>query len=1227
MQKTKTAVRDKRPGFGIKKNMVFTMLLFFVSTLTITASIKGLQKNKFSIQSDNIAVSEIFNTIELETSYKLFYKTKDLTLDRKISINVTNVGIESLMTKTLEGTALKFKIKDKQIIIFKPQAANTSSKQDAFRITGSIYDENDIPVPGVAVTIKGTKKGVITDFDGNFSIDAAQGQILVVSYIGYETQEIEINSPKPLKIILEVSTESLSEVVITDGYKTIDRKLFTGTATKLKLEEVKIDGVADPTRLLEARDAGVIVDNVSGSFGASPKIRIRGNTSVFGNNNPIFVVDGVILEDNVELPSQALSSGNINSVIGSAIAGINPGDIESFSILKDASASAIYGARAKNGVIVITTKKGKKGKVRVNYSLTSSFRFKPSYNNFAALNSQEEFEVYREQVDKGVFDITNFQTAEAYGSIGDYFVNRRTNDAPIGVNGTISDEALRRAQTGNTDWFDLLFNELALQQIHSLSVSGGGEKGNYYFSTSYLTDEGQSISNKTDRITARLNTQFQISPKLTANTSISLNTRNQITPGTSDRRFNLITGQFEREFDINPYSFALSNARSIQPYDENGNLFYTRRNYAPFNILHELNNNFIDVDITDLSGQASLDYKISDNFTFTTLANLRRVITQRDHIINETSNQAEAFRADDGPIRDLNPFLYSDPNNPSQPPRSILSEGGLSIFSEDVLNYSYFRNSVNWSPKIKDDHRFSILAGTEVRTINRLSRTFEGYGISFDNGLVINTNVDAIDLQINNNNQYFDRGEFQSNFVGFFGNAAYTYDNRYTFNGTLRRDGSNLQGSSPNARWLTSYNVSGAWTISNEDFFNVDWVSFLKLKATYGLTGGRGPLASASNLSSDDLEGTDAPQAGADLTINSVVPLRPFDMNSVNQIQNLENNDLTFEKLKEFSTGVEYSFLNDRIAGEIGYYKRNSFDLIGNVRTSGVGGVFIKAGNFLDLESEGYEFAITSINIKNKNFSWETNFNIGYNKEKVTKLSQEPRLVDFFRTDGAPFEGREISAIYTPRFAGLNGSGIPTFFDADNNVVTEIDLQNREDIEKILEYQGPAQPRGAGGFTNTFTYKGFTLGATLSFKFDYKIRLNGVFSESYNDFNSLPPELINRWRLPGDENTTNIPAILDQQEGQTIIGDNAYDLYNNSDLRIVDGGYVRLRTISLGYTVPADYCKKLGLGSANLRLTGENLALLYADKDLRGQDPEFFNTGGVALPVPQSVSLALNVGF
>ena len=1084
------------------------------------------------------------------------------------------------------------------------------SLQERFSLSGQIVDQEGMPLPGATVSVENTARGVITDFDGNFTIDVSLNETLIIQMLGFRTETITIENKNNLNITLSESVEYLDEVIITDGYQQVDRRLFAGVATKLNVEDIKIQGVTDASRLLEGRTAGVVVDNLSGAFGASPRIRIRGNTSINGNNKPLWVVDGVILEDNIELGQNEIASGDVNSLIGSSIAGLNPDDIESFSILKDASATALYGARAKNGVIVITTKKGKKGKLSANYTGNFSYRLRPRYENFNVLNSQQELSIYSELVQKGLIDLTTAQFAESYGVLGQYYNLRATNDVEIGANGQLADSYFERYQVANTDWFKTLFTDFSIQQTHSVNVSGGGENSIYHFSLSYLNDEGQTIGDNAKRYTTRLNTKFDLSERLSVGTMISASIRDQIIPGTNDRRLDPLTGNYEREFDINPFNYSLTNSRSITPYDENGNLEFFRKNYAPFNIIHELNNNYINIDVTDLSFQTDIDYQLKENLKFNSIFNYRRAITQRDHIIGDRSNQAEAFRADEGVLAFVNPFLYQDRDNPTRPPYSILPEGGLNIYNQDKLDYLYWRNAISWNPNINDDNKLTFLLGQEIKSTTRESRQYTGYGISYDNGYISNTNPDAIDQLTDENNQYFNISNFRDRFVGFFFNAGYSLMNKYVINGTLRYDGSNLQGSSSKARYLTNYNISGAWNIHNEDFMYTDWINTLKLKATYGLSGGRGPLTSAT------------------LDLRSTVPLRPTDQETVIAINSLANNDLTFEKLKEFSVGLEYGLFRNKIVGELGYYRRNSFDLIGTIKTSGVGGEAFKTGNYADMSINGYEFSISTVNIDTGKFSWKTDFNIGYNTEEVKELKFEPRLVDLIQPSGSPYTGREISALYSVRFAGLNEFGIPTFFDENNNIVTNIDLQSRENIESILKYEGPTQPRGAGGLSNTFTYGNLSLSANVSFKFDYKIRLNSYFGALYTDFNSLPGELINRWRLPGDENITNIPAILDSRVALNELGgDNAYQLYNNSDLRVADGTYARLRSLALAYNLPGNYTEKLGVDSATIRLQGENLFLLYSDDKLNGQDPEFFNAGGAALPVPKTVTFSLNVGF
>ncbi|AXT60209.1 SusC/RagA family TonB-linked outer membrane protein [Aquimarina sp. AD10] len=1218
--------------FNLK--MRLTILLILLSLFRINANTYS-QNTKISLDVKNSTIENVFDLIQKKTEFKVFFKVSDVNTNRKVSLKVYNKRVEFILDKIFRNTDVSYKIVDKQIVLIKKltnakkttikpkrQANTTVKPQTGFEITGQVLDNRGLPIPGTTVSIRGTNIGAVTDFDGNFTLTVSLTNVLLVENLGFQNQLITISdrNKKNYVVTLVESVESLEEVVISNGFQKIDRRLFAGVATKLNTEDIKIDGVSDASRLLEGRDAGVVVDNVSGSFGASPRIRIRGNTSLNGNNNPIWVVDGVILEDNVELAQDDLSSGDINSLIGSSVAGLNPDDIKSFSILKDASATALYGARAKNGVIVITTKTGKKGKLRINYNNNFSYRLRPRYTNFNVLNSQQELSVYSELVQKGLIDLTTAQRAESFGVLGQYFNLRRTNDVEIGANGQLADSFFDRFQVANTDWFRTLFKDFSLQQNHSLSISGGSDDAVYYFSASYLNDEGQTIGDEAQRYTTKLNTKFRISDNFSIGTSLIGSFRDQVAPGTNDRTLNPLNGNFEREFDINPYSFSLTNSRSITPFDENGNLEFFRKNYAPFNIIHELDNNFINIDVTDITFQTDLDYKISKNLTANSTFNYRKAITQREHVIGDNSNQAEAFRADEGVLAGVNPFLYQDRDNPTRPPFSILPEGGINIYNEDVLDYLYWRNSISWNPRINENNEFTFLLGQEIKSTNRQRREYNGIGISYENGFLINTDPDAIDQLIDGNDQYFDIENFRDRFVGFFFNGGYTLNNKYTVNGTLRYDGSNLQGSSPKARYLTNYNISGAWNIGREDFMKADWINALKLKATYGLSGGRGPLTSAS------------------LDLRGQLPLRPQDIESIIRINSLENNDLTFEKLKEFSTGLEFGLFGNKVLGEIGYYKRNSFDLIGTIKTSGVGGEAFKTGNFADLSVEGYEFALTTTNIKTGNFEWTSNINVGYNTEEVEELQFNPRLVDLISPTGSPFTGREISALYSVRFAGLNEFGIPTFFDADNNIVTDINLQSREDIERILKYEGPTQPRGAGGFNNTFTYKGFTLSANVSFKFDYKIRLNSNFSGSYTDFNSLPGELINRWAIPGDENITNIPAILDRRiliselnatvnNGVLVGGDNAYQLYNNSDLRVVDGTYARMRSLALGYTIPDSYAKRLGISSAKIRMQGENLFLLYSDKGLNGQDPEFFNSGGAALPVPKTVTLSLNVGF
>ena len=354
----------------------------------------------------------------------------------------------------------------------------------AVQVTGVVVSsEDDLPVVGASILVKGTSNGTITDIDGKFTLKVNKGAKLVISYIGMKSQTVTARNN--MKIVLESDTEVLDEVVVT-GMQRMDKRLFSGAATQISGEDVKMDGLADISRGLEGKAAGVSVQNVSGTFGTAPKIRVRGATSIYGSSKPLWVVDGVIMEDAVEVSADQLSSGDAETLISSAIAGLNADDIESFQILKDGSATSIYGARAMAGVIVVTTKKGKAGSSRVNYTGEFTTRLVPSYNDFNIMNSQEQMGIYKQMEQKGWLNFSETIRAAESGVYGKMYQLMNTFNPSTGLPMLQNTESARNsylqaAEFRNTDWFDVLFSP-SLSQNHSVSISSGTDKSSFYAS-------------------------------------------------------------------------------------------------------------------------------------------------------------------------------------------------------------------------------------------------------------------------------------------------------------------------------------------------------------------------------------------------------------------------------------------------------------------------------------------------------------------------------------------------------------------------------------------------------------------------------------------------------------------------------------------------------------------------------------------------------------------------
>lgn len=1088
-----------------------------------------------------------------------------------------------------------------------------------FNAQGNVVDSAGSPVIGALVIVQGTTSGgAITDQNGAFRINVPNQQaVLTVSMLSYITKYVPVESGN-MMIVLESDAQVIDDVVVTGMYVT-DKRLFTGAADRLVGADVKIDGMSEISRALEGRSAGVSVQNVSGTFGTAPKIRVRGATSIYGSSKPLWVVDGIIMEDIVEVDADALSSGNAETLISSAIAGLNADDIEDFQILKDGSATSIYGARAMAGVIVVTTKRGKAGDFRLNYTGEYTTRLVPTYGEFNIMNSQEQMGIYQELQSKGWLNFAGTLRASDSGVYGKMYqlldtYNPNTGTFALPNTAEARNAYLRQAEYRNTDWFKTLFNA-NLMHNHAISMSGGSDKATFYASMSALVDPGWTIASKVNRYTANMNGTFNISKKLSLNLIANASHRIQEAPGSMNQQPDVVFGSVTRDFDINPYSYALNTSRTLDP-----NEFYTA-NYAPFNILHELDNNRIDLSMTDVKFQGELRWKIAPGLEWSALGAVKYSSSAMEHHIMDEANQAQAYRAmGDATVRANNRLLYRDPDKPFDLPISILEQGGIYYRTDNKISAYDFRTSVTWNKVFADKHIINAFGGMEINSADRQGTWFRGWGRQYSMGDVPFYAYQAFKKSVETGDDYFSVTNTRTRDVAFMGHATYSYDAKYVLDGTIRYEGSNKLGRSRKARWLPTWNISGAWNAHEENFFRdhlSNIFSHFSLKASYSLTADRGPASVSNSIA----------------VIRARTPWRPTSnvQETALYVSDLENSELTYEKKHELNIGVDMGFLNNRINVAADWYRRNNFDLIGPTTTMGMGGVVTKLANTANMRSGGFELSITSKNIVSKDFQWTTNLIFSTLYNKIISLDNNSRIYDLIVGNGFGVEGYSHRALFSIPFAGLREDGTPSFYNWDGSVTSvgsSVYFQERDEERlKFLKYEGPAEPTITGSFGNVFKWKNLSLNVFITYSFGNVIRLYPVFSSRYYDLSSSPREFADRWTNPGDEAYTNVPVIIDTRQGADSGWRNEYNSYNYSTERIADGGFIRMKEISLQYDFPNNIASKLRMGSLGLKLQATNPFLIYADSKLNGQDPEFFRSGGVSAPVPKQFTLTLRIGF
>ncbi|SHH40722.1 SusC/RagA family TonB-linked outer membrane protein [Flavobacterium johnsoniae] len=1236
----KKPVVKQRLLHRIMKITLFQFVLALVfSSFAVANNVNGQKKldTKVTIIVENLTLDNALSKIEKSAHVKFSYNSRLPQLSRKVSIEANQETLSSILSRILVPFNITFSEVSNQIILQKTAAdpfASADNHDSLFEvltagpiIKGKVTDQTGSPLPGATVMAKGTKVAVLTDFDGNFSIEMpANADKLVISYVGMETKEIGITNVTPTVVLTEAG-QNLKEVVVTTGYEKTSKRTFTGAISKISGSELKVEGVVDVSRMIEGKAAGVTVQNVTGTFGTAPKITVRGSSSIFGDTKPLWVIDGVVQEDIINVTFADLASGNSATLLSSSVAGLNSNDIQSIEVLKDASATSIYGSRSLNGVVVVTTKQGRRDSpLKVSYSVENTVRTVPSYSQYDILNSQESMSVFQEMRQKGYLDLSSSYTGRfggVYNILAREINNYNTSNGQYGVKNDqpYINEFLKKYELVNTDWFSVLFRP-SITQNHSLSFSGGGKNNTFYASLGYYTDPGWTIADNVKQLSSNLKGTFFINDKLNITLSTLGSIRNQQAPGAYESKQDVVFGKTTRDFDINPFNYVLSTSRTLRPYDDKGNLEYYQNNWAPMNIVNELANNTLDIKVNDIRFQVDLDYKINKNLTYNLTGSARYANTSREHRIYEGSNVVGAYNAGVGnnvnsQIQKDNVFLYQNPNDLTAPRVSVLPSGGfLRKFTNDMTSYN-IRNSVTYRNIFKDKHEVEGFFGTELRSVDRNNDNFTAVGIQYNKGLTPFIDPRIIEKIVNGGDSYYDFGEERERTVGFFGKVGYTYDRRYTASLTGRYDGSNRQGDTGSSRWLPTYTVSGKWNVAEESFMkNNETINTLALRASYGLTATAGPATNSLAIYKSFI--TDR--------------FNLSDRENAIRIEDLQNKDLTWEKQYETNIGVDLGMFNNRVSLAADVYRRKAFDLIDYVITSGVGGESIKQGNNADMETKGIELGLTTQNIVTDNFKWSTTLNFSVFNQEITKLANRPSAFDLVDSNGGNTVGHPRNSIYSYQFTGLNNQGLPTFNlqeGAENNI-TGADFQDTKDVTKYLKYEGSIEPNKSIGLANTFTYKNWSLYVFVVGSGGNKVRLNPVYSNKYTDLTVFTKEYANRWINPGDENVTNVPVIADRLLNRNY-GERdleiAYNTYNFSDVRIADGDFVRLKNVTLSWEFPKDYKKKLGLSTFTLKGSAVNPWLIYSDKRLHGQDPEFRNTGGVAFPITSQYTFTLNVSF
>lgn len=1132
------------------------------------------------------------------------------------------------------------------ILIFLIYSISSSlyAQNKTLKVTGTVYDESGITLPSVTITVKGQKGvGVLSDNDGKFTISVPEGATLVFSFVGMKSQEVIVNAKQiPYKVILQEDSKSLEEVVVT-GYQTLKKHEVVGSTYTVKGDDVRIAGINRIDAALQGMIPGVSITIPSGLIGSAPQVRVRGTSTVIGNASPVWVIDGIIQEDPLPFAgaqlNDILSSGDLNSAMasisGSSISGLNPDDIESITFLKDASATAIYGVKAANGVIVITTKRGSNtdGRINVNFRTDISMTPRRTYAQTDQMNSADRIALSKEIIESGV-PFSKFPQHVGYEGAYLQLINKE-----ISMNEF--NQKVTQMEKQNTNWLKLLSRN-AVSQNYSLSLSGGNDRLNFYgsvgFNKSLSSYKGNDQSNKT--------INFSVDAKLRDN----LRTKFQFSASQSETDA-YYTG-------VNPEDYALNTSRIIAPnewYVINESKAYFQMDDGSA-IQREIRYNFLNELKHTGNENKNTKFQITGNLIWNITPEIKYELTTAF-----TRNSSEAnIWADDhsyavSKIRGANyGELVTGENDSWLSLASVLPYGGILNYNNTNQQSYTVRNQLNYG-KILDEegnHALNIALGHEIRGNSYIGQQGTEYGYMPDRGKSVDydysqqANKDYI-LDIYPDINYRETANVPSyrerhstkltdqteNYLSYYATLGYTYSTKYTLSFSFRQDASNKFGQNTNNRFNPVLSAGIRWNVSEENFMRrFGWLSNLTLKASYGTQG-------------------KAPDISPNLIANFNIAPDILTGEQYLSIKNLPNKDLKWEKTRSFNGGIELSILDNRIYGSIDYYYKKTIDAITYMNIPIENGTPNMAVNNGTIINKGYDISLTVIPVNTKDFRWSINATSGFNRNEIKDNEDNITLGKI--TDGSVIiDGFALNSFWSFPYIGLSDKGTPNFaiIDQTPGVKTKVETGTLLDY---MVYSDVKDPIFSGGLSTSFRYKQLTLSASFNFQLGHHKRLNPFMKSQSNGGRvgqlripdpekNASTQLNKRWRQAGDEKYTDIPAILASDEDLSqYLPDNSlslsssgeiyrYQMYNLSDLRVVKADHLRCNSICLAYALPKNQLDKIKLTNLTFALTVTD-PFIIKSKKLGKQDPETLSTSATnVIPVvdrQRKFSLSISLGF